>query len=149
MFKRWMCDWSVKIYLCVGFFDLRVIDLFYYFDREVLEDIFARYSNLALVVESIINECLNLPPNFLKEYNNVRSSDFLVSLHYLPASEIGNSGKSEHEDGNVLTFVLQDDIGGLEVHHNGEWIPVPPAEGTLVVNLGDVIQVIFFHFCYV
>ncbi|KAL8087833.1 hypothetical protein AgCh_037828 [Apium graveolens] len=110
--------------------------------KGVLEDMFARYSNLAFLVQNIINECLELPPDFLKNYNNIRNSDFLVSLYYLPASDIGNSGKSEHEDGNVVTFVLQDDIGGLEVLHNGEWIPIPPAPGTLVVNVGDVIQVL-------
>ncbi|KAL8091506.1 hypothetical protein AgCh_033939 [Apium graveolens] len=49
-------------------------------------------------------------------------------------------GKVEHEDGNILTFVLQDDVGGLEVLHNAEWIPVPPAPGTLVVNIGDTLQ---------
>ncbi|XP_074358269.1 flavonol synthase/flavanone 3-hydroxylase-like isoform X2 [Apium graveolens] len=103
--------------------------------KGVLEDMFARYSNLAFLVQNIINECLELPPDFLKNYNNIRNSDFLVSLYYLPASDIGNSGKSEHEDGNVVTFVLQDDIGGLEVLHNGEWIPIPPAPGTLVVNV--------------
>ncbi|KAK4837633.1 hypothetical protein QYF36_007130 [Acer negundo] len=31
---------------------------------------------------------------------------------------------------------------GLQVRKNGEWIPVTPAQGTLVVNLGDVIQVL-------
>lgn len=86
---------------------------------------------------------MGLPPNFLKEYNDSRSYDHLLSLHYLPASDLENSGKVEHEDGNIVTFVLQDDVGGLEVLHNGEWIPVPPAAGTLVVNIGDTLQVPF------
>ena len=110
-------------------------------NREVLEDIFPRYRNLASLIEDIINDCLELPPNFLKEYNDSRDYDHLLSLHYLPASDFENSGKVEHEDGNIVTFVLQDDVGGLEVLHKGKWIPVPPAPGTLVVNVGDTLQV--------
>ncbi|KAK3017529.1 hypothetical protein RJ639_007204 [Escallonia herrerae] len=35
-----------------------------------------------------------------------------------------------------------DDVGGLEVRKDSEWIPVNPAKGALVVNVGDVIQVL-------
>lgn len=94
------------------------------------------------ILEAIINECLGLPPNFLKEYNNDRSWDFMVTMRYLPATESENHGITEHEDGNLITIVLQEDIGGLEVCKDGEWIPVIPSKGTLVVNLSDVIQVI-------
>ncbi|WRX19078.1 Non-hem dioxygenase N-terminal domain - like 9 [Theobroma cacao] len=33
-----------------------------------------------------------------------------------------------------------DEAGGLQVCQDGEWIPVIPTEGTLVVNISDVIQ---------
>lgn len=65
----------------------------------------------------------------------------MTTLHYFPATEIENNGITEHEDGNCITFVFQDDAGGLEVNKNGEWIPVIPSPGTIVVNVGDVIQV--------
>lgn len=124
-----------------------MLKIYYVSHRGVLEDIFPRYRNLASLIEDIINECLELPPNFLKDYNDSRSYDHLLSLHYLPASDLENSGKVEHEDGNIVTFVLQDHVGGLQVLHNGEWIPVPPAAGTLVVNIGDTLQVPYFDFC--
>ena len=95
-----------------------------------------------MLVESILNECLGLPPNFLKEYNHDRSWDFMTALRYFPATKIENNGISEHEDGNCITFVFQDEAGGLQVRKEGEWIPVMPAEGTIVVNIGDVIQVV-------
>ncbi|KEH33487.1 flavonol synthase/flavanone 3-hydroxylase [Medicago truncatula] len=110
--------------------------------REVVEELFAQMSKIGVVIENIINECLGLPPNFLKEFNNDRSWDFMVALRYLPASNNENVGITEHEDGNCVTFVLQDEVGGLEVLSNEEWVPVVPAEGTIVVNVGDVIQVL-------
>lgn len=66
----------------------------------------------------------------------------MVALRYFPATEAENNGIVEHEDGNVVTFVIQDEVGGLEVKKDGEWIPVVPTHGNIVVNLGDVIQVI-------
>ena len=66
----------------------------------------------------------------------------MVALRYFPATENDdNNGLLEHEDGNVVTLVIQDDVGGLEVKKDGQWIPVVPAQGNIVVNLGDVVQV--------
>ncbi|KAG5019817.1 hypothetical protein JHK87_015672 [Glycine soja] len=79
-----------------------------------------------LLLESIINECLGLPTNFLKEFNHDRSWDFLLALRYFPASNNDNNGITEHEDSNILTFVIQDGVGSLQVLRNVEWIPAVP-----------------------
>ncbi|KAF8408089.1 hypothetical protein HHK36_007230 [Tetracentron sinense] len=110
--------------------------------REVLEDIFSHFTKTGLLMESILNECLGLRSNFLKEYNNDRSLDFMVPLRYFPATDTENNGITEHEDGNCFTFVFQDETEGLEVRKDGEWIPVTPTEGTIVVNVSDVIKVL-------
>lgn len=65
----------------------------------------------------------------------------MVAMNYFPATENENNGISEHEDGNIFSFIVQDEAGGLEVCKNGEWIPVIPEQGKIVVNVGDVIQV--------
>lgn len=52
---------------------------------------------------------------------------YLMGSHcYFPATETENNGIAEHEDGNCFTFVFQDDVGGLEVCKNKEWIPIIP-----------------------
>ncbi|KAL5725440.1 hypothetical protein ACHQM5_008583 [Ranunculus cassubicifolius] len=109
--------------------------------RKVMEDIFSQLSKIGLVLQNILNDCLGLPLKFLEEYNNDRSWDFMVALRYFPATELENNGITEHQDGNCITFVFQDE-GGLEVLKDGDWIPVAPVEGGLIVNLGDVIQVL-------
>lgn len=111
------------------------------FSREVLEQIFAYFTRLGVLTESILSQCLGLPSTFLKEFNRDRSWDFMAALHYFPATEAENNGITEHEDGNCNTFVFQDEAGGLEVRRNGKWIPVIPTRGSIVVNVGDVIQV--------
>ncbi|KAI3454659.1 hypothetical protein Pfo_011322 [Paulownia fortunei] len=110
--------------------------------RDVLEEMFIYFRKTGEVIEKLLNDCLGLPPDFLKEYNLDRSWDFMVALRYFPATETENNGITEHEDGNCVTFVIQDEVGGLELRKDGKWIPVVPAEGTIVVNIGDVIQVL-------
>ena len=49
-------------------------------------------------------------------------------------------GVGPHTDFGVLTVLCQDDVGGLQVEDvNGNWIEAPPIEGTLVVNVGDLL----------
>lgn len=110
--------------------------------RSMVEELFGYLSRAGGLVESIINDCLDLPPNFLKEYNQDRSLDLMSMKRYFPATETENVGISRHEDGNVITFIFQDQVGGLEVLKDAHWIPVVPSPGTLVVNVGDVLQVL-------
>jgi feruloyl-CoA 6-hydroxylase len=59
------------------------------------------------------------------------------------------SGVSPHSDITSITVLLQDDIGGLYVRDKDSdgWINVPPVNGALVVNIGDVLQ-IMSNECY-
>ena len=65
----------------------------------------------------------------------------MIAHVYSTATADNQIGVSEHRDGPCLTFVLQDEVGGLEALKDGEWISLTPTEGALVVNLGDTIQV--------
>jgi len=56
--------------------------------------------------------------------------------------EAGGQGVGAHRDTGFLTFVHQDAIGGLQVERDGRLIDVPPVEGTLVVNVGEMFQLV-------
>ena len=46
-----------------------------------------------------------------------------------------------HTDSGILTLLLQDESGGLEVKHaSGRWVAAPPVKGTLVMNIGDLLE---------
>ena len=49
-------------------------------------------------------------------------------------------GVGEHTDYGLLTLLAQDDTGGLQVRIGDEWIDVPPRSGTIVCNLGDMLE---------
>jgi isopenicillin N synthase-like dioxygenase len=49
-------------------------------------------------------------------------------------------GVGPHTDFGVLTVLCQDAVGGLQVEDiSGEWIEAPPVEGTLIVNVADLL----------
>lgn len=69
---------------------------------------------------------------------------WLRLLHYPPQSPQAPSdlyGSAPHTDFGCLTFLAQDDVGGLQVMtRSGDWIDAPPLPGALVVNVGDMLH---------
>uniref|UniRef100_A0A1J3GM43 Feruloyl CoA ortho-hydroxylase 1 n=1 Tax=Noccaea caerulescens TaxID=107243 RepID=A0A1J3GM43_NOCCA len=52
-------------------------------------------------------------------------------------------GTGRHCDMNTLTLLLQDDIiGTLYARCGDKWLHVPPVMGALVVNIGDILQIL-------
>ncbi|MEV0128098.1 2-oxoglutarate and iron-dependent oxygenase domain-containing protein [Dactylosporangium sp. NPDC050688] len=49
-------------------------------------------------------------------------------------------GVGEHTDYGLLTLLLQDGNGGLQVRTPGGWLDAPPIPGTFVCNIGDMLD---------
>lgn len=66
----------------------------------------------------------------------------LKMIHYLvPPDGLARSGVAPHVDFSWITLLLQDGIGGLAASTPaGVWSEVEPVPGTLVVNLGEILQ---------
>ncbi|XVE69317.1 hypothetical protein DITRI_Ditri09bG0142600 [Diplodiscus trichospermus] len=68
-----------------------------------------------------------------------------IRMNYYPACSRPDLvlGVSPHSDGSALTLLLQDDeIIGLQIKNKEEWIPVKPITNSLVVNLGDAVEIL-------
>lgn len=51
-------------------------------------------------------------------------------------------GMEAHTDSSVLSILNQDDeVSGLQVLKDDQWLTVKPIPNTLIVNLGDMMQV--------
>ncbi|MFQ3667182.1 MAG: 2-oxoglutarate and iron-dependent oxygenase domain-containing protein [Sphingomonadaceae bacterium] len=63
-------------------------------------------------------------------------------LHYPPVPEDApNLRAGAHEDINVITLLLGAEEAGLQLlSRDGEWLDVTALEGSLVVNVGDMLQ---------
>ncbi len=56
-------------------------------------------------------------------------------------AEPAGLGIHPHSDAGALTILLTDGKAGLQVLKDGEWRPVDPVPGGLIVNIGDMAQV--------
>lgn len=56
-------------------------------------------------------------------------------------------GLTPHSDATGLTLLVQiNDVQGLQIKKDGNWIPVHPLAGAIVVNIGDILEVIMNFF---
>jgi isopenicillin N synthase-like dioxygenase len=68
-------------------------------------------------------------------------------LHYPPIPPNPDGIRAEaHEDINTITLLLGAEEAGLQLlTHEGRWIDVAPPEGSLVINMGDMLQRLTNH----
>jgi isopenicillin N synthase-like dioxygenase len=94
---------------------------------------------------------LDLPADYLRKFFVPGHSGFIRLNHYPvtdPMAETASEnlpdatmGVHHHTDAGALTVLLQDEVGGLQVHQKGCWHDIPPLEGAFVINTGDMMQV--------
>ena len=70
--------------------------------------------------------------------------EFRLKIIRYPAAQAADDdqGLGAHRDAGFLSMILQDDVGGLQVQRAGAWVDVPRIEGTYVVNLGEMVQLL-------
>ena len=99
--------------------------------------------NVGRTLMSALALSLDQPKDFFKAaYAKPLARGQLV--YYPPSTDADEAeqrfGVAPHTDFGVLTLLLQDQSGGLQVRaKSGEWVEAPPIEGTLVCNIGDLL----------
>jgi isopenicillin N synthase-like dioxygenase len=56
------------------------------------------------------------------------------------SERVGAQGVGAHKDSDMITLLLQDDHGGLQVETPSGWVDVPPRAGTFVINIGEILE---------
>lgn len=96
---------------------------------------------LSLKLLEGISESLGLERDYIEKALGKHGQHMAVN-YYPPCPEPELTyGLPPHADPNAITILLQNEVPGLQVLHQGNWLSVNPVPNTFIVNIGDQIQV--------
>ncbi|GJM92362.1 hypothetical protein PR202_ga08830 [Eleusine coracana subsp. coracana] len=113
-------------------------------DFEPMGRVYQRYcekmKELSLTIMELLEVSLGVERGYYRDlFEDSRS--IMRCNYYPPCPEPERTlGTGPHCDPTALTILLQDDVGGLEVLVDGEWRPVRPVPGAMVINIGDTFM---------
>jgi isopenicillin N synthase-like dioxygenase len=110
--------------------------------RETLDAYFAEMEKLCRLTMRALALALDLQEDFFEHFCDDAVQNLKI-LHYPPQAanpHPDEKGCGAHTDWGAITYLLQDDVGGLQVWDTQRgWIDAPPVPGAFVLNLGDLI----------
>ncbi|CAN6214936.1 unnamed protein product [Urochloa humidicola] len=104
----------------------------------------AAVRKVAVWVFELLSESLGLAGDHLSKMGCGESLK-VAGNYYPPCPEPHLTlGNTRHTDPTFLTVLLQDGVGGLQVFldHAGGWVDVPPVPDALIINVGDLLQLV-------
>lgn len=110
--------------------------------RDCVSELYAALDAFGRRMLRAIAHYLGLAADFFDSKVDMGNS-LLRVLHYppMPPETAGAVRAAAHEDINVITLLLGAEEGGLEIlTKDGQWLPVNPPPGCIVVNIGDMLQ---------
>jgi len=122
-----------------------------------LREFFSRFTQLSEQTMAMIFTALGIPEvdvlqlcadGFGSRHTSAARLNYYPAVDPVAESErqqitaLGDMALHHHTDPGAITLLLQDDHGGLQALSKSDgWIDVAPQPGTIVVNVGDVLQV--------
>ena len=87
-------------------------------------------------------QSLSLPEDAFDRLYGDKPNEHIKLMRYPgQASTASNQGVGAHKDSGFLSFLLQDQQAGLQVEiEEGRWIDALPRDNTLVVNIGELLE---------
>ncbi|XP_057440154.1 hyoscyamine 6-dioxygenase-like [Lotus japonicus] len=110
--------------------------------REVVGKYTQEMRKLGHEILELLSEGLGLDPSYF--HGKLSKNPQVLQHHYPPCPEPSLTlGIAKHRDTSIITILLQEqDVQGLQVLKDGEWLRVDPIPNAFVVNIGLLLQVI-------
>ncbi|KAL9675065.1 hypothetical protein QQ045_003265 [Rhodiola kirilowii] len=112
--------------------------------REIAFDYCTKTRNVARKLLQAISESLGLEPMYMdKALDLDKGLQVLAANYYPPCPQPDLAmGMTPHSDHGLLTLLVQNNIGGLQLQHGGKWVNVDAIPGAFLVNIGDHLEIL-------
>ncbi|KAI7743140.1 hypothetical protein M8C21_010038 [Ambrosia artemisiifolia] len=144
--KEQKLDWSDMFYITTLPHNIRQSQLFQKLPlilREKLEAYSMEMKRVAMAILGQMGKALGMD---IEEMSELFQDGFQsVRMNYYPPCPQPDMalGFSPHSDADALTILYQlNDTAGLQIRKDGKWVTVKPQPGALVVNVGDVMEIV-------
>ena len=108
--------------------------------REVVLEYMAAVTRLGHRLMAGLALSLGLAESYFEDRYTREPLTLFRIFNYPPPPDPALWGVGEHTDYGLLTILLQDDAGGLEVRSRSKWVAAPPIPGSFVCNIGDMLD---------
>ncbi|XP_009770092.1 2-oxoglutarate-dependent dioxygenase 19-like [Nicotiana tabacum] len=111
--------------------------------REVLREYCEKCRKVTRRLLSGISESLGLEHELMKKSMDLDSGFEVFVANYYPACPQPElvMGLPPHSDFGLLTLLIQNEVGGLQLQRNGKWININPIPNSILVNTGDHLEI--------
>ncbi|PKA61328.1 Protein SRG1 [Apostasia shenzhenica] len=139
-------DWNDRLYLLVHPESDRNLELWPDNPssfRTILHEFTTKLKKIGDCFLRAMAKLLELEENYFTDQFGEDTSMY-VRFNYYPSCPRPDIvfGIKPHSDGSAFTILLLDgDVDGLQVLRDGEWFTVPSVPNTLLVNLGDQLEI--------
>jgi len=113
--------------------------------RKAMKEFALELENLAEKLLDLLCENLGLEKGYLKNaFHGSKGPNFGTKVSNYPPCPQPElfKGLRAHTDAGGIILLFQDEkVSGLQLLKDGQWIGVPPMRHSVVINLGDQIEV--------
>ncbi|KAG8485360.1 hypothetical protein CXB51_021545 [Gossypium anomalum] len=114
--------------------------------RNVMKEFAVKLEKLAEELLDLFCENIGLEKGYLKKaFYGAKGPTFGTKVSNYPPCPTPDKikGLRAHTDAGGIILLFQDPVvGGLQLLKDGEWVDVPPLRHSIVINLGDQLEVI-------
>lgn len=120
--------------------------MFEFHCRDIIFEYAERSRFVARTLLQGISENLGLEEGFIEEALKLDSMFQLFAANYYPPCPQPDQaiGLPPHTDHGLLTFLIHNEVAGLQIQHNGKWFNTNSPQNSILVNTADQLEVSLF-----
>lgn len=113
------------------------------FRRDVLQEYTSRSKRMKHIILGAMARLLELDEEYFISQFSERAPTTVRINHYVPCPrpDLVLGFKAHSDDGVLATLLVDNDVAALQVLRDGVWYDVPTNPRTLLVNVGDFMEV--------